>query len=961
MFSANLEAGLLARREYAAERAWDFLVRAQEARSTASLPHDAVLSRALGETAAHIGHLHDAEGHLHGALEHTDDPIAQARIHSALADLHLWGWIDTRRAREDINAALAAVGEHLPRTLLRRVLSVGRFLLAGAAVRLLRRPPLTDRSLAVVEVRSLLYTLLSGVGFFEMDALVFAESTARQYYTVARVPPSRAQVDGYMALALTGAILGVPSLAHGWADKAVASAQAAQDRWSLASAWLYRGFALHQLGESLAAEEAVRHALEVHGRWLETVDYLLGTSDLAWNLLLRGQPMAARLWSEAGRDRVEDAHAGDVVSAHALFIYQASTEALLGRTTDAHATLAHIRDILQDNDHISYWIAEHTVHAVFVQLESGELGAPLDEALDRLDALGLRPLTAVFHLKAAYVFTAAARSAQAWAAAPADRPRRVRQLRDALGPLRRAGSTDLFRSYLALYQASLALLEGSEARAESFLERAERLADRCDNAMVLAEVHRHRATLLQSRGNEPAALRHAIAATHLAADLGWSRRLREYRRELAAHGHTTGQTSTSKRHGVQSAERADQYLQALLQVSLAATRARTTREQAHFALDEVVRLMGAERAYLFDVTRGRSKLYLGRSAGGVDLTEPTRYGSTLVERVAETGDLLVVSGTDEGRELGSESAVAYGLRSIMVAPLRVGDRTTGVLYLDTRVARGVFTDDDARLLEAVANQLAVSFERSRLQEQVAEQEEQRKALERFHAPEVVRRLIMQRQADEGLRNRDGRFLEVVDATILFCDLSDFTRFCDAHDAEAVARLLNTYLSRMTEIAFAYHGTVDKYIGDSVMCIFGAPFSDEDDALRAAHCALDMRRSFDQLTASGETGPGTSHMQVHLGLNTGQVVAGTVGSAQRMEYTALGDTVNTAARLQGLAVPGQILVGPRTAELIRAEFELSPLGRVQVKGKAEGVEAYALLGTRATQDLADELETWPPER
>jgi diguanylate cyclase (GGDEF)-like protein len=152
-------------------------------------------------------------------------------------------------------------------------------------------------------------------------------------------------------------------------------------------------------------------------------------------------------------------------------------------------------------------------------------------------------------------------------------------------------------------------------------------------------------------------------------------------------------------------------LEALQQVSLAAARVLDPRELARVALDETVRILGAERAFLFLLDESGALVpHLGRDADGADLEALTGYSTSLVERVHASGEPLVVTSDEEGRALGSQSAAAFGLRSIMVAPLRLKDRLLGVVYLDSRVARGIFTGDDVDILMAIINHVAVSLE-----------------------------------------------------------------------------------------------------------------------------------------------------------------------------------------------------------------------------------------------------------
>lgn len=286
-----------------------------------------------------------------------------------------------------------------------------------------------------------------------------------------------------------------------------------------------------------------------------------------------------------------------------------------------------------------------------------------------------------------------------------------------------------------------------------------------------------------------------------------------------------------------------------------------------------------------------------------------------------------------------ESVLRFDLKAVLCVPLlkrlpdgRAGD-VIGVLYLTRDLP---FTNTERDLVAALAHLIAMGLERTRLREEFAAAERTRRSLERFHAPDVVRRLMM--DSSQGV-HRDGLFLEPLTATVLFCDLAGFTTYCEAHEPEQVGMLLNSYLATMTETVFAHGGTVDKFIGDAVMCIFGAPFMAADDALRAVRCAAEMRRNFRALVGSGACGEDARALDVHIGVNTGKVVAGTVGSPRRMEYTALGDTVNTAARLEGVAKKGQIVVGPATAALVADRFPLVSMGAVNLKGKGAQVEVF----------------------
>ncbi len=331
--------------------------------------------------------------------------------------------------------------------------------------------------------------------------------------------------------------------------------------------------------------------------------------------------------------------------------------------------------------------------------------------------------------------------------------------------------------------------------------------------------------------------------------------------------------------------------------------------------------------------------------------EKIQLSRTVIDYVVQHQAALTTedASADERFSRG-ESVLRFDLKAVLCVPLirrAHGDAPSGVIGVVYLTRDLPFTNTERDLVAALGHLIAMGLERTRLREEFAAAERTRRSLERFHAPDVVRRLMM--ESSQGV-HRDGLFLEPLTATVLFCDLAGFTTFCEQHEPEEVGTLLNSYLGTMTETVFAHGGTVDKFIGDAVMCIFGAPFSSTDDALRGVRCAIDMRRNFRALVRSGAVGDDARHLDVHIGVNTGKVVAGTVGSPRRMEYTALGDTVNIAARLEGVAKKGQIVIGPATAALVQNEIGLVAMGAVNLKGKGQGVQVYQVPDPDEQQDL-----------
>jgi class 3 adenylate cyclase/ActR/RegA family two-component response regulator len=185
--------------------------------------------------------------------------------------------------------------------------------------------------------------------------------------------------------------------------------------------------------------------------------------------------------------------------------------------------------------------------------------------------------------------------------------------------------------------------------------------------------------------------------------------------------------------------------------------------------------------------------------------------------------------------------------------------------------------------------------------------------------------------------------EEVEATILFSDIRGFSTVAETTPARELAVMLTRHLSAMAEVVTEHGGSIDKFAGDAVMAVFGAPRAEPDHAERAVRCAVAMQERQSQLNEEAMD-QGLRPLHVGIGVNTGVVVAGTVGGGGRLEYTVLGDAVNVAQRLQSNAAAGEVLITGATAEAAKAGwFHMEPRGIQQVKGRREPVEVFRVLG------------------
>lgn len=212
---------------------------------------------------------------------------------------------------------------------------------------------------------------------------------------------------------------------------------------------------------------------------------------------------------------------------------------------------------------------------------------------------------------------------------------------------------------------------------------------------------------------------------------------------------------------------------------------------------------------------------------------------------------------------------------------------------------------------------------------------------RYVSPDVVRALLASKEPIKpgGVR---------MDITVMFIDIRSFTPLAEQLSPEETLLILNRYLQMCTETVFRYQGTLDKFLGDGVMAIFGAPQRMENHADLAAEAALELTRLAEKWTEDMRREYGRG-IQFGIGLECGEAVVGNIGSATlRMDYTAIGDTVNVAARLEGKAQPGKIVVGPEAASRLQSSFELHTIGMVQLKGKAEPMLLSELVSKRKNQ-------------
>ena len=316
-----------------------------------------------------------------------------------------------------------------------------------------------------------------------------------------------------------------------------------------------------------------------------------------------------------------------------------------------------------------------------------------------------------------------------------------------------------------------------------------------------------------------------------------------------------------------------------------------------------------------------------RPAGEVPVSR-TMLRAVMRERVA----LITFDAQADQRLSGGESIRMHRIRSAMCAPLWSGERIMGVIQVDSPFQVGAFGERDLDVLTTLANYVAVAVERIRYARKAEFEKQVRTRLERYHSPSVIEEVM--HRGDEGVQR-----LQSAEATVLFADLVGFTAFAENAPPESVAESLDTFLDLSVEAIFRAGGTLDKFIGDCVMAFFGAPVAQADHALRAVRAAVEIQEGLAAWNVR-RTAEGLPGFEARIGLNSGPVVVGDIGSSRRVDYTVLGNTVNVAARLEALvAQPGDVVIGPETQRLLDGAIRTEPLGELQLKGLQQRIPAY----------------------
>ena len=355
-------------------------------------------------------------------------------------------------------------------------------------------------------------------------------------------------------------------------------------------------------------------------------------------------------------------------------------------------------------------------------------------------------------------------------------------------------------------------------------------------------------------------------------------------------------------------------------------------------MDRVIDLMNASRGYVVLVEEGILRVRMARSEEGTTPDQNEFTGSrTFVEQcIYEKQPLLTTDAKTDERFMGQQSVILRNLRSIIAVPLLIRGECIGAVYVDNPFKSGIFREEDKEFLQVIAHQAAIAIDNARLfsslKDSYVHSERLRKTFERYVNKQVMERV---------LSDPKGDFLagERLPVTMLASDIEGFSGLSQEMEAEDLVKLLNDYFRQMVDIVLDHGGNIDKFQGDGLLVVFGAPVPVEDSAQRAVRAANDMIKTIRQMNIPRRE-VGDQPLSVGIGLDSGFVVAGNIGSERRLEYTLIGVPVNNAAYLSKRRPAGAFL-SHNTYSQVASEVRATAQEPIILKGASAPFPIYLL--------------------
>ena len=377
-----------------------------------------------------------------------------------------------------------------------------------------------------------------------------------------------------------------------------------------------------------------------------------------------------------------------------------------------------------------------------------------------------------------------------------------------------------------------------------------------------------------------------------------------------------------------------------LRIAYEVTRELAGESEADVVINKILsacfKFVRADRGVIFLEENGQLVPRCNRRRSGGEA--PVVVSSTILDHVRNTRSAVLTN--DAAMDFASskgKSMILNRITSAMVVPLIHNDALLGILWLDSEQL-AVFQQKELELVTAMAYQAAMFLENALLAKKVAAEILTRDRFSRLLSPNLAQQVIAG-TLDVKL---GGEALN--ECTVFNSDIRGFTCMSDGAEPAKIVDMLNEYFEMMVDVLFKYEGTLDKFMGDGIMALFGAPLQHPDDPARSILTALEMMDVLGALNRK-RLARNESPLAIGIGIHTGPLVAGYVGSSKALSYTVIGDTANTSARLCGIAESGQIIVSETTAARLGNRFDLVELPPAKLKGKERPLRCFDVKGER----------------
>jgi len=354
----------------------------------------------------------------------------------------------------------------------------------------------------------------------------------------------------------------------------------------------------------------------------------------------------------------------------------------------------------------------------------------------------------------------------------------------------------------------------------------------------------------------------------------------------------------------------------------------TVEQISNLLLDEMTKIIDTTSASVMLINDKTGVLEIVSSRGTAAYANlQLKPGEGIAGYVFASGKAEIVNYLDHDPRYAAGNIVN---QCLICAPLSTSEKTIGVINLSHQSSVN-YTAEDLKLVTTFASQASAAMENALLHESKLKQERIKNNLGRYLSPQVVQSII---------ESKDGVALQTnkQKITMLFSDIRNFTTKCEELAPEELVGYLNEYFTQMVDVIFNHQGTVNKFVGDMIVAMFGAPSAIADREYWAIAAAINMQKRIREIPITWIR----ENFITGIGISSGDVIVGNIGSPQHMDYTAIGDEMNIASRLQGLAQGGQILVTRSVYEATQANFQFREFGTLPVKGKKNLVEIFEVI-------------------